>query len=126
MGLNTQDRGERGGTLKTTEEKIKDIAARLRKIRELKGMTREKFCEPLGVNSDYWGLIERGEQPISLVKLLQACEMYGIPLEDVVLLDYEAEDNTQLIAEISGLLEQCTERQLEAIKKFIAEIMMIL
>ena len=89
-------------------------------------MTREKFCEPLGVNSDYWGLIERGEQPISLVKLLQACEMYCIPLEDVVLLDYEAEDNTQLIAEISGLLEQCTERQLEAIKKFIAEIVMIL
>lgn len=48
------------------DERAKRIARKLRKIRELKGLTREKFCEPLGENSDYWGLIERGEQPISL------------------------------------------------------------
>ena len=57
------------------DDKLKRIAFKLRKIRELKGLTREKFCEPLGENSDYWGLIERGEQPISLTKLLQVCEM---------------------------------------------------
>ena len=42
-------------------------------VRELKGLTREKFCESLVENSEYWGLIERGEQAISLVKLLQVC-----------------------------------------------------
>ena len=47
------------------DERAKRIARKLRKIRELKGLTREKFCEPLGENSDYWGLIERGEQPIN-------------------------------------------------------------
>ena len=50
---------------------IKNIGFKLRKIRELKGLTRESFCDPLGENSEYWGLIERGEQSISLVKLLQ-------------------------------------------------------
>lgn len=112
--------------MKTSEEKIKDIAVRLRKIRELKGLTREKFCEPLGENSDYWGLIERGEQTISLVKLLQVCEMYHIPLEDAVQLDFEPQDTTLLQSDITELLAQCTERQLEVIKKFIVEIVMIL
>lgn len=112
--------------MKTIEDKIKDTAVRLRKIRELKGLTREKFCEPLGENSDYWGLIERGEQTISLVKLLQVCEMYNIPLEEAIQLDYEAQDTTQLKAEITDLLDQCTERQLEAIRKFIEDIVMIL
>lgn len=112
--------------MKATEEKVKNIAVRLRKIRELKGLTREKFCEPLGENSDYWGLIERGEQTISLVKLLRVCEVYQIPLEDIVQLDYEPQDTTMLKTDITELLNQCTQRQLEVIKKIIAEIVMIL
>lgn len=77
------------------DERAKRIARKLRKIRELKGLTREKFCEPLGENSDYWGLIERGEQPISLPKLLQVCEVYQIPIESVVVLDYQIQDNAE-------------------------------
>lgn len=66
---------------KNIDPRVRDAAARLRKIREMKGLTREKFCEPLGENSEYWGLIERGEQAISLVKLLQQC--HGRQLEVV-------------------------------------------
>ena len=61
-----------------TDETVRQIALRLRRIRELKGLTREKFCEPLGENYEYWGLIERGEQPISLPKLLQVCQVYAL------------------------------------------------
>lgn len=53
----------------------------------MKGLTRESFCEVLDENNAYWGLVERGEQAISLAKLLQVCETYGIPIEDVVALD---------------------------------------
>ncbi|WP_367926054.1 helix-turn-helix domain-containing protein [uncultured Ruthenibacterium sp.] len=104
--------------------KIKDIAVKLRRIRERKGLTREKFCEPLGENSEYWGLIERGEQPISLVKLLQVCEVYDIPLESVVTLDYteDARNDLYLRQDIAGLLDQCKGRQLEVIHKFIEDI----
>ena len=108
------------------EEQIKNIAIKLRKIRELKGLTREKFCEPLGENSEYWGLIERGEQPISLVKLLQVCETYNIPVESVIDLEYQREDDSLIKAEIVELLDQCKGKQLEIIKKFINEIVMTL
>lgn len=106
------------------EDSAKRIALKLRKIRELKGLTREKFCEPLGENSDYWGLIERGEQSISLPKLLQVCETYHIPIESVVELEYQEQDNSLLRKEIDGLLDECSGRQLEVIRKFISDIAM--
>ena len=95
------------------DERAKRIARKLRKIRELKGLTREKFCEPLGENSDYWGLIERGEQPISLPKLL-------------VVLDYQMQDDEQIRGDIDELLGQCNGYQLEVIRKFISDIAMTL
>ena len=108
------------------DERAKRIARKLRKIRELKGLTREKFCEPLGENSDYWGLIERGEQPISLPKLLQVCEVYQIPIESVVVLDYQMQDDEQIRGDIYELLGQCNGYQLEVIRKFISDIAMTL
>lgn len=44
-----------------------------------KGLTREEFCEPSKQNVEYWGRIERGEQPISFGELLQVCEAYSSP-----------------------------------------------
>lgn len=107
---------------KNIDPRVWDAAARLRKIREMKGLTREKFCEPLGENSEYWGLIERGEQAISLVKLLQVCEVYGIPIESVIQLNYAEENDEQLRMRIGELLQQCHGRQLEVVKKFIQDI----
>ena len=108
------------------DEKIRDIAVRLRKIRELKQMTREQFCEPLGINSEYWGLIERGEQAISLTKLLQVCTVYEIPVESVIQMDPAGTDTSRLQEEVAALLNGRTERRLEVIKKFILEIAMML
>lgn len=112
--------------LDNIDDRVKSIAFKLRKIRELKGLTREKFCESLVENSEYWGLIERGEQAISLVKLLQVCETYDIPIETVVELDYQTMDDKALRDEVSALLENCKGKQLEMIKKFVEEIVMAL
>jgi transcriptional regulator with XRE-family HTH domain len=110
--------------LDNIEDRVKWIAAKLRKIRELKGMTRESFYEPLGENSTYWGLIERGEQAISLPKLLLVCETYDIPIESVIDLDYQAVNNMELHKEIESLLKNCNGKQLELIRKFIEDIVM--
>lgn len=112
--------------MENIDDRVKNIALKLRKIRELKGLTRDKFCEPLGENSEYWGLIERGEQAISLVKLLQVCETYDIPIETVVDMDYQTMNDKNLRAEISDLLENCKGKQLEMIKKFVEDIAMAL
>ncbi|MBS5063910.1 MAG: helix-turn-helix transcriptional regulator [Hungatella hathewayi] len=106
------------------DENVKQIAMKLRKYRELKGLTRENFYEPLGENSDYWGLIERGEQSISLPKLLLICEAYNIPVESVIDLNYQKVENTNTLADIQLLLEKCNSKQLDIIKKFIEDIAM--
>lgn len=106
------------------DSKLKAIAFRLRKIREIKGLTREQWCDELGENSEYWGLIERGEQPISLSKLLLVCEVYGISIEDVVEMEYAEQDDTPVRKEIEILVNQCKGRQLDIIRKFIKEIAM--
>ena len=108
------------------DDKIKSIAYKLRKIRELKGLTRDSFCESLGENSEYWGLIERGEQAISLSILLQVCETYHIPIEEVVSLNYETIEDIKLRQDIDVLLTSCNGKQLEIIKKFISDIAMTL
>lgn len=105
-----------------SDEQVARIARKLRKIRELKGLTRESFCEPLGENSEYWGMIERGEQAISLGKLLQVCEVYNIPIDVVVSLKYQERDVKELRNNIIALLEQCEYHQLEVIQKFIQDI----
>lgn len=68
----------------------------------------------------------RGEQPISLGKLLQACEFYHIPLEDVVKLEYQETDCQPLRSKITALLDECDHHQLEVIQKFISEIALTL
>ena len=60
--------------------------------------------------------------PISLGKLLQVCEVYDIPIEDVVKLDYQKQDCQHLRTEIMALLDECDCHQLEIIRKFITDI----
>ena len=82
-----------------TDEKVAEIAARLRKIHELKNLTREQFCERLGENVEYWGKSERGEQTISLGKLLQVCEVYHIRIEEIITLDFQERSSPSDIAD---------------------------
>lgn len=105
-----------------TDEKVAKIAAKLRKIRELKNLTREQFCERLGENVEYWSKIERGEQTISLGKLLQVCEVYHIRIEEIITLDFQERDTQQLRDSIVALLDECDYHQLEIIHKFITDI----
>lgn len=122
MGKDTVNQNREPMKRKSADSRIKQIAAKLRKIRERKNLTREQFCEPLKENSEYWGLIERGVHPISLGKLLQVCEVYDIPIEDVVKLDYQKQDCQHLRTEIMALLDECDCHQLEIIRKFITDI----
>ena len=57
-------------------------------------------------------MIERDEQAISLGKLLQVCEVYHIPIEEVICLKYQEGSADELHSSIVDLLEQCDLRQL--------------
>ncbi len=106
------------------DDRIKNIALKLRNIRELKDLTRSEFYESLGENSEYWGRIERGEQPISLQKILLICDIYNIPIETLVDIHFQELDDKELKQETYDLIEKCNYSQLEIIKKFIEEFVL--
>ena len=81
---------------------------------------------PTAIPGEYWGMIERGEQSISLVKLLQVCEVYHIPIEDLIDLNYSPQRDAEVKADIASLLEHCHGKQLEVIRKFIEDIALAL
>ena len=61
-----------------------------------------------------------------MTKLIKVCKTYNIPIESVVDLNYKKQDDTALRSDISGLLNQCSGKQLEVVKKFVEEIAMAL
>ena len=106
------------------DDTIKNIAFKLRKYREMKGLSREAFCAGLELNPEYWG----GQQAISLPKLLQVCEYYKIPIESLIEISSPVTETQKetLRKEIISLLERCTEKQLLTVKTFIEDIALLI
>lgn len=108
----------------TTEEMILSIGPKLRKVRESMNLTREVFCTEIHENPDYWGNIERGEQAISLPKLLQVCEKYSIDLCDVIQIKNNDGDSglSEKVEFIKTKLLSCNAKQLKIVSSFIDHI----
>ena len=110
------------------DETIRNIAFKLRKYRESKGLSREAFCAGPDINPEYWGAVERGKQAISLPKLLQVCEYYHISIESLIDIDISlsTSEKESLRIEIINSLSHCSDRQLLIVQKFIEDIAMLL
>ena len=66
---------------------------RIRKARENKGYTREKFAEKLDVSVSYLAELERGRTGISVKMLVKVCNILGLSA-DYVLFGTERDDDT--------------------------------
>lgn len=104
------------------EDAIKAIGQRLRGFRELNGLTREQFCEKLEIDSYHWGTIERGERNISLQRLLQVCDVFGVDVQQFLPPPTAEQDTTAEVAQVAALLHGLNKKQLLVVQKFIAEI----
>lgn len=104
------------------EDIVKQVGANVRKYRELKGMTREQFCEVLGYDVNYWGCIERGERPINLQKLLEVSVYFGVSLDTLVSVSKPAPEDSPMLSSVQEALRSCSETQLAAVQKFLLEI----
>ncbi|MDR1705500.1 MAG: helix-turn-helix domain-containing protein, partial [Clostridiales bacterium] len=62
----------------------KDLGYRLRLMRELNRMTRERLAEVVDLSVSYVGLIERGLRTPSLDKLTEMCEVLHASLDYIV------------------------------------------
>lgn len=69
---------------KLKEEKLKkEIGERLRKIRNVRGLSQENLANDLRITSTAYGKIERGETDVNVTRLSQICEILEIHLYEL-------------------------------------------
>ena len=69
---------------------------RIRKTREEKGYTREKFAEKLDVSVSYLAELERGRTGISVKMLIKVCNVLGLSADYVLFGEERTEDKKRL------------------------------
>lgn len=67
--------------------KYQKIGSNLRKIREIKGIKQESVAKQLGITTNGYGKIERGESAINIDRLEQIATILGISALDIMQFD---------------------------------------
>lgn len=75
---------------------------RIRKAREEKGYTREKFAELLDVSVSYMAEVERGRTGISVKMLVKICNLLGLSA-DYLLFGERRDSDIQLLDKINRI-----------------------
>jgi len=122
----------------------KAIGQRIRRERELLGLSREDLAELLELSDYYVGQLERGERQMSLPVLVNVSNCLHVSLDYLVFgeapVPFEVKDGRRSYAadhgetlgvtsakscraELEKLLEKCTERELELVKKLVQTIL---
>ena len=71
---------------------------RIRKAREERGYTREKFAEKLDVSVSYLAELERGRTGISVKMLIKVCNVLGLSADYVLFGEERTEDKKRVDA----------------------------
>lgn len=61
-----------------------EIADKIRKLREEHGWSQEKVAESLGITSNGYAKIERGETKINIRRLEELAELFGVDVLELV------------------------------------------
>lgn len=59
----------------------KEFGARVRKLRNVLGLSQEKLAEKAGVHRTYIGMIERGEKNITLSNIEKIASALGVSVD---------------------------------------------
>ena len=114
------------------------IGQRIREGRELFKLTREEFAEMLSLSDYYIGQLERGQRQMSLGVLVKIAGCIHVSLDylvfgkssmhqpDMIADTYEdsyAHSDVHDIRDVYSLLDKCSPRELDLIKKLIKTIL---
>lgn len=69
---------------------------RIRRAREEKGYTRERFAEKLDVSVSYLAELERGRTGISVKMLIKVCNVLGLSADYILFGEERADDKMRL------------------------------
>lgn len=67
-----------------TDKHIKQIGARIRSYRELKGYSQDYMARKLHISSSAYSRIERAEVNLTIEKLIQIAEIFKVELEQIL------------------------------------------
>lgn len=109
---------------KNVEIDNKAIGQRIREEREKFGLSREEFAEILGLSDYYIGQLERGERQMSLPVLVKIVNSLHISL-DYLIFGKTSDDvcDSNKDTEINNLLNKCSPKELDIVKKLIRTIL---
>lgn len=104
------------------QDTAKRIGARFLALRRRLKYTQEQVAEKSGINSTYYGRVERGEANISLELLVSIASTLGVSLSE--LLDIEPEKSrAQLMADFTELLEKASDDELKLAYKVVRDVL---
>lgn len=114
----------------------KEVGRRIREERQKLGLSREEFAEILEISDYYVGQLERGERQMSLSVLARVVNCLHVSIDYLILgktinrVDYVSETcnvcytcNFAKDNELYDLINKCSPRELELIKKLIKTIL---
>lgn len=64
-------------------EVLKKIGLNFRVERTKKSLSQEKFAEIANVHTNYIGKVERGEQNLTIKKIVILADSLGVPIENI-------------------------------------------
>lgn len=99
------------------------ISNNIKKYRLLNNMTQEKLAEQLGLDTQYYAQLERGERNFTIKRLMRLCSIFQIGIEDIIEIEKpEQQDTSEVREEIDRKLDTLSCTQLRIVEKFITEI----
>ena len=101
------------------------ISRNIKKYRQLNKMTQEELAGKLFLDTQYYAQLERGERNFTIEKIVLACSVFKVGIEDIIELhdtksDVSVADTS--INEIIAQLHTLTFSQLLLVKKFITDV----
>ncbi|MEP5729592.1 MAG: helix-turn-helix transcriptional regulator [Sulfitobacter sp.] len=63
------------------EDKAEAVAARLKRVREILGLTKKEFAERAGLSEQVYGPFENARRDLSLIAAKKLRKTYNLPLE---------------------------------------------
>ena len=97
------------------------IGARIKEIRNKKGITQEQLSERMEINPKYLSSIERGKENPTLNTLVRLSESLGVDLGERCSI-IQIEDPSERRSLIISLLDEADSKQLKMIFKIVSVI----
>ena len=82
-------------------------------------MTQEQLANALYLDTQYYAQLERGERNFTIEKIILACTIFHVGIENIIVIN----DNSELLKKIIHDIEPLTTGQLSVLDKFISDVL---